>query len=112
MDDDAGIRDAIETVLTEYDYEVQTLARAEEVFKTIKAYQPDLILLDIMLGGLDGTVICSALKAMPETSHIPVILISAHYQFASSSYDKADGFIPKPFDISYLLEKIETQLAA
>lgn len=112
VDDDDGIRDAIEALLLEFDYEVCLLGHADEIFETIDYYQPDLILLDVMLGGSSGITICATLKAEATTQHIPVILISAHYQFTSDYCGTADGFVSKPFDIKCLLQKIEGQLAA
>ncbi len=67
-----------------------------------------------MLGDLDGREICKTLKEKIETTHIPIILISAGYNYSDAlqqSYGPND-FVSKPFDIDILLTKIEQHLAA
>lgn len=116
VDDDVDMLEFLNSLLIDYGYEVKTLSRGENIFSTIADFKPDLILLDIMLGGVDGNIICSALKAQPETRHIPVIFISGYYHSAVKLYN-AEGsapndFLLKPFSIQSLISKIELQLAA
>lgn len=116
VDDDVDMLEFLNSLLKDYGYEVKTLSRGENVFSTVSDFKPDLILLDIMLGGVDGNIICSALKTSPSTKHIPVIFVSGHYQSAAKVYDgegKApNDFLLKPFSITTLISKIEFQLAA
>ncbi len=116
VDDDDNTLELLSEVLNRYGYNVKTLAKAENVFRTVTTFQPDLILLDVMLAGLDGSVICSALKATPETQHIPVICISGNYTAAGKVYSDKElapnDFVLKPFNIKALISKIEHQLAA
>jgi len=116
VDDDVDMLEFLNSLLENYGYEVRTLSRGENVFPMVSEFKPDLILLDIMLGGLDGNIICSALKTKPETQHIPVIFVSGHYQSAAKVYEAEHGapndFLLKPFSIKSLISKIETQLAA
>ena len=74
----------------------------------------DLILMDIMLAGMDGRTICKAIKSVEKVSTIPIILISATENGASclNKEGSPNDFVPKPFDLSFLIEKIEHQLAA
>lgn len=112
LDDDPDILDIISYILSEKDYTVQTLARGTEVFETIKNFNPDLVLMDVMLGDTDGRVICRHLKSNEKTREIPVILISASHDLAQSlNQDGApNDFIAKPFDIALLVEKVEKLL--
>ncbi|CAM3724123.1 two-component system response regulator [Mucilaginibacter galii] len=116
VDDDADMLEFLDTLLVQYGYEVKTLSRGERIFNAVSTYKPDLILLDVMLGGVDGSMICSALKAKAETRDIPVIFVSGYYQAASKIYNLEDGaaddFLLKPFNIQSLISKIEFQLAA
>jgi DNA-binding response OmpR family regulator len=116
VDDDLYTLKLLNNVLEKNGYEVHTLSRAENVFMEVSSFKPDLILLDVMLSGLDGTIICSALKTFPETQHIPVIFVSGHYSAASSLLSDQQGapddFLMKPFSIDTLIGKIEHQLAA
>lgn len=70
--------------------------------------RPDIIILDISLGPLDGREICRELKRNEETKTIPVIMLSAHERL-SKAYDDncADGYIMKPFALAELLEEIQ-----
>lgn len=114
VDDDKGILEALITMLTAWDYEVKGISRGEDVFGEAADFRPDLILMDVMLSGMDGRSIVKALKTIPFLSTIPVIMISAHMSMYSSVFDEngPDDFVPKPFDMHYLLDKIERQLAA
>lgn len=71
---------------------------------------PDIILLDVNLGPCDGREICYEIKEKLKLS-IPVLLFSAHGEYAASVTDhKADGFIQKPFDSSEFIEMIRMHL--
>jgi DNA-binding response OmpR family regulator len=112
LDDDADILEVISYILIDKGYEVSTLESGENLFNCVWHFQPDLILMDVMLGGMDGRVLCSELKHCEETSLLPVILISATHDLAGVlRQDGApDDFIAKPFDISLLTKKVKDQL--
>jgi len=114
LDDDLGILSALRDVLEFSGYEVSTQPRGDEIFKNIEQYNPDLILLDVMLADMDGREICQNIKQEEKTEKIPVILISATHNLGDCIKLKngPDDFLPKPFDINTLLDKIEHQLAA
>jgi DNA-binding response OmpR family regulator len=114
VDDDQGILEMLAEVLSYYGYEVSTLSRADKVFDRINEYHPDLILMDIMLAGMDGRTICRAIKSVESVANIPIILISATENGASclNKEGSPNDFLQKPFDVNFLIEKIEHQLAA
>jgi DNA-binding response OmpR family regulator len=114
VDDDKDILEVLQYILEESGYEVETLSDGHDLFGHIKAHTPDLILLDIMLGNMDGRQLCREVKAKRETHDIPVILISASHNVSDSMNQKGspDAFIAKPFDISELLDTIKLQLSA
>ena len=60
LDDDEDILDIVSFLLRENGYKVQTLSNGETVFEAIKEFNPELLLMDVMLGGMDGRVICNA----------------------------------------------------
>ena len=114
VDDDLSILSVLKDLLEYEGYEVSTLSTGEKVMEEIKNHTPDLILLDVMLGGMDGRDICKSIKEKIETHDIPVILISATHNLADTLKLEGapDDFIAKPFDIRILLKKIERQLSA
>ena len=74
----------------------------------IEEQKPDIIILDISLGTLDGRDLCRNIKQSEKTRSIPVIMLSAHERL-SKAYDDncADGYIMKPFALAELLNEIQ-----
>ncbi|MCC8425666.1 PleD family two-component system response regulator [Mucilaginibacter sp. UR6-11] len=114
VDDDKDILEVLQLILEDSGYEVETLADGEFLFDKIKQQQPDLIILDIMLGNYDGRELCRSVKARKETHNIPVILLSASHALTDCYRERGcpDDFIAKPFDIDVLLNSVQKNLAA
>ena len=112
VDDDEGILEAFELVLTEAGYEVELSTKdGEYIWGRIKDNRPDLIILDVLLSGSDGRTICKRLKGDKTTKSIPIIMVSAHPDAEKSVKDcGADDFIPKPFEMINLLKKVQVYL--
>lgn len=111
IEDDEAIRDVIEYILQQSDYDVTVASNAKEfkinLFKTL----PDLILMDVKLPDGNGIQLCRKLKQSLDTRHIPVIIMSAHATAEESSRQAfADDFISKPFELDELIRRIELQL--
>ena len=113
LDDDDDILEILSLLLVDHGYEVQALSCGDTVFEDIKDFQPDLILLDVMLAGMDGRAICKSIKENHMTYFVPVILISGTHDLAGSLHlpGAPDDFVAKPFDIDHLLYKIKVQLS-
>ena len=97
-DDEAEIRDLLRLYLEKDGYEVLEAADGLETMESVKRENPDLLLLDIMMPGLDGYRV---LRNIRETNNIPVIMLSAK----GTNTDKilgldlgADDYITKPFE--------------
>ena len=114
VDDDLGILDVLNEILCEFEYDVRTINRGEKVFDAIADYNPDLILMDVMLSGMDGRNICKVIKSQEQSKSIPIIMISANVSAYNIMFDAGapNDFIAKPFDMVNLIERIESQLAA
>jgi CheY-like chemotaxis protein len=106
IDDDPDIRTVMNVVLKKNGYIVDTAAREEEVFPKVASFKPQVILLDVLLSGADGRMICKQLKEDHATAHIPVIMCSAHPAAGKSNYG-AEGFLSKPFSAELLLKTIQ-----
>jgi DNA-binding response OmpR family regulator len=114
FDDDKDILEVLSYILTEHGYEIKAYTDGKYVFEAIKSFHPDLVLMDVMLDDMDGRMICRDIKTKSETQTVPVILISASHDLslALEQQGAPNDFIAKPFDIDYLLNKVEKQLAA
>jgi CheY-like chemotaxis protein len=106
-DDDPAILHSIKMLLEDEGYRVET-AVGDKTAQAVKQHLPDLLLLDISMGGMGGRDICKQLKSQASTKHIPIIMISARQDTEKIAEEAgADDFVAKPFDIFNLLEKIE-----
>jgi two-component system phosphate regulon response regulator PhoB len=111
IDDDVDLLFLGSSLLKQRGFEVFSLSRADQAIETVKSVKPDLILLDVKLGDLDGRDICLRLKSDPDTSFIKIILYSA-FPETSVEYSKygADDFIVKPYEFNHLVERIRHHL--
>jgi DNA-binding response OmpR family regulator len=114
VDDDPGILDALRFLFEEEGYRVLTNEKGDhaESLRDENGGLPDLIVLDVLLSGKDGRLICQKLKRQRETRHIPIVMISAHPDAERSTMEVgADAFIAKPFAIDDLLATVAALLA-
>lgn len=108
VEDETGIRDALQLLLSFENYDVRSFATMEAFNKRDKTVNPDIFILDVMLPDGLGTDICNQLKKEAGTSDIPVMIISAHAKGDNVLLAcEADEFIAKPFDIDDVLAKIK-----
>jgi DNA-binding response OmpR family regulator len=108
VDDQNDILDVLKEALEMEGYNVITLPYTEDIIKSAKEHQPDLVMLDFLLAGINGGEHCHFLKVNPLTSHIPVIMMSAYPRVLESlgNYG-ADEFIAKPFDLHDLTSTVK-----
>lgn len=108
VDDDESVLDAVALVLEEAGYTVGTTLKGEETYKEVEKFQPNLILLDVLMSGSDGREICKKLKENPASKKIPIIMISAHPGAGKSALQfGAEEFLPKPFSSEELLQRVQ-----
>jgi DNA-binding response OmpR family regulator len=111
VDDDIDILTLVKMTLTLNGFDTETLSRWEGIDHSIEKFRPDLILLDVSLGGADGREICRRLKSQEDTQHIPVILFSANIEMEKSLENcNAQAFISKPYDLNYFLQTIRSNI--
>ncbi|MDD5757721.1 MAG: response regulator transcription factor [Desulfobulbaceae bacterium] len=94
-------------------FEVKGFASGEEMFTSLTQTQPDLMLLDVMLPGIDGLEICKRLKANTKTSLLPVIMLTAKGEegdIVTGLNLGADDYIPKPFSPKVLIARVRSVL--
>jgi two-component system alkaline phosphatase synthesis response regulator PhoP len=109
VEDDTDIAELIATNLTRENYQVKAVVHGYEAIDMVREYQPDLILLDIMLPDESGFEVCKVLKKDPMTERIPVIVVSAKGEDADVVTGLelgADDYIVKPFSPSVLVARV------
>ena len=95
-------------------YKVYKACDGEEGIRMAEEMQPDLIISDVMMPGISGTVMCQRLKRKLETTHIPIILLTARIDLESALEGLkcgASDYIMKPFNIELLLLKCNNIIA-
>ena len=110
VDDDENIAELISLYLEKEQYDTETAHDGEEALKLIEVYNPDLLLLDLMLPGIDGYEVCQQVR---KTRDIPIIMLSAKGEV----FDKvlglkmgADDYMVKPFDANELIARVSAVL--
>ncbi len=110
VDDDNNIAELIALYLTKECFDPLIVNDGEAALKEFESFQPDLILLDLMLPGIDGYQVCREIR---HTSDVPIIMLSAK----GETFDKvlglelgADDYMIKPFDSKELVARVRAVL--
>ncbi|AMJ98102.1 diguanylate cyclase response regulator [Alteromonas macleodii] len=112
VDDEPMSRMLLESIL-ESVFTCATVESGEGAISYCKANLPDLVLLDMNMPDIDGLDVCTALKASPETNHIPVIFVTSTMDIESENACwevGASDFVMKPVNASTLTHRIRTHL--
>jgi cellulose synthase/poly-beta-1,6-N-acetylglucosamine synthase-like glycosyltransferase/CheY-like chemotaxis protein len=113
VDDNEEIRDLVFRVLRHQGYEVTLASSAAEALKYLTTATPDVIVSDVMMPEMDGFALLKNLRSQPETSKIPVILLTALGEaedLVTGLSLGADDYIKKPFMPSELLARIRSKI--
>ena len=111
LDDDPDICTMIKIMLEYQGYSVMTAGNQAMTKIILTKNKVDLVVMDMLLSGTDGTELCQELKTDPVTSAIPIIMFSAHPSAAEICLAAgADAFIAKPFEMDDMLRKIRNLL--
>jgi two-component system OmpR family response regulator len=112
VDDDADIREIVEMSLSlDGDVRVTTSAGGEQALASMRVEQPDLVVLDVMMPGMDGPTVLAHMRADPQLARIPVIFMTAKANAQEVSRFRqlsAIGVIAKPFDPMKLGSQVKT----
>ena len=113
IEDEPDIRELIEFNLKKYYYNVLLASNGEKGLKDARSYEPDLILLDLMLPGIQGIDVCRVIKSDKNIKRTPIIILSASGQEADIVLGLeagADDYVSKPFSLEILNARIKTVL--
>lgn len=114
IEDDPSTLRFVEYTLQQEGLQVLTERNGLDGLKSAQTQQPDLIILDIMLPGLDGYEVCHRLRQKAETAVIPVLILSAKARQEDKDMATrvgADDYLTKPVDPSDIVTKVQTLLA-
>ena len=111
-DDDEGILDMLELILSETGHQIIAENNSLNVEQILEKEFPDLILLDLWMPVMSGDQVLKLVRHNPKTQHLPVIVISASRDGREIATNAgATDFLAKPFDMDELLSKVSTHLA-
>jgi two-component system alkaline phosphatase synthesis response regulator PhoP len=113
VDDEEDIRELVGLNLTPEGFDVLACETGESALNMARQKQPDLIVLDLMLPGIDGLQVCKILKADDKTRHIPVIMLTAKSEEADIVTGLelgADDYMTKPFSGKVLVARVRRLL--
>jgi len=114
VDDDREVRELVSFKLGRQGVEVVTACDGEAGLEAVELLHPDLALLDWTMPKLSGLELCRLIRYRPDTTDIPVIILSAHAHETDIRHARdagADDYIVKPFNANELLGRIEAVVA-
>ena len=116
VDDDPGIRDSLQTILSSRRYNVITAADRTECMDKIKTEKPDLLILDIMMSSwLDGLDMSKTLKKDPQFRNMPILILTGvkektifdfRPRTGGPDWCSVDAYLDKPVEPDVLLAEI------
>jgi DNA-binding response OmpR family regulator len=108
IEDDTALCELLAMLFQDEGYEFQVYQDTNDIFRLVKLFDPNIILLDYKLPSTTGGKLCSMLKSNCATANIPVIIYSAisSVQLPNEKFN-CNTFLEKPFDLNQLISAIE-----
>ena len=113
VDDEPNILRLIGYSLEVAGYEIVTAKNGAEALKAVELEQPELVVLDVMLPDMSGLEVCQQLRTRPETTDLPIIMLSARAQVADKVEglkSGADEYVTKPVDAEEMTARVAALL--
>lgn len=113
VDDEPDNFDVIEALLSSQDYQLHYATNGQEAIASLELFQPDVILLDVMMPGMDGIEVCQRIKSMPQWESVPIIMVTAltsKEDLAKCLEAGADDFISKPLNSLEFRARVKSML--
>lgn len=113
VEDDPEAAHILEMSLKREGFKISVAMDGTQGLTAIQSYRPDLILLDLMMPDIDGFEVCRRTRANPDTTNIPIIVVSARTQEADKLMARqlgANGYLTKPYRRADLLSAIRACL--
>jgi CheY-like chemotaxis protein len=112
-DDNAANRELLEAYLAAIDCEIEMAVDGQDTLDKVRAFQPDLLLLDVMMPKLSGFEVCQQLKRDPQTARIMVLMVTALNELGDierAVKAGTDDFLSKPVHKVKLLKRVSNML--
>lgn len=106
VEDDSRLAELVSEYLSGYEFTVELVTRGDQAVQRFKEINPDAVVLDLMLPGLDGMVVCRQIR---EQSEVPILILTARedsYDEVSGLEQGADDFVNKPVQPRVLLARL------
>jgi len=110
VEDDPRLAELVTEYLSGYEFTVELATRGDQALDSFKASKPDLVVLDLMLPGMDGMVVCRQIR---DISEVPILILTARedtYDEVSGLEQGADDFVNKPVQPRVLLARLRALL--
>ena len=112
-DDNAPNRELLEALLVKIDCETEFAVDGQDTINKVASFEPDLILLDVMMPKLNGFEVCRKIKSDPNTSHIMILMVTALSELGDieRAVDSGtDDFLSKPVNSLELQKRVSNML--
>lgn len=113
VDDEENIQELIRLGLRYEGFQVESASNGPDAISAAQRLNPDLIILDLMLPGMDGLEVCRRLRANPTTQDIPILMLTAKdevHDRVTGLDTGADDYLTKPFDFEELVARVKAIL--
>jgi CheY-like chemotaxis protein len=112
-DDNVANRELLEAYLIEIDCDIETSVDGQDTLDKVASFQPDLVLLDVMMPKLSGFEVCKQLKENPDTSRTMIVMVTALNELGDIERAVSagtDDFLSKPVKKVELLKRVQTMM--
>jgi DNA-binding response OmpR family regulator len=104
---DQHLLNALNTDLTQWDYNVQTLQKPDLLFNKLNSFNPDLLIIDFILNDLNGGTLCHQIKCDPKLHNLPVIILSDYPELGRfSNKFGCEAILKKPLQMYDLINAV------
>ena len=110
IDDDARLVKNVETYLADFDYHIEGALNGMDGLEKVKTFQPDLIILDLMMPKMDGLEVCREIR---KNNQVPIIMLTARGEesdVVAGLEVGADDYLTKPFSLRVLAARVKANL--